>query len=204
MRKPLPIVTLVVVGLSVLIYLLPGAGRLVYDRDAILAGEWWRVITGHWVHFSAQHFLYDTTAFGFAGAMVERRGHRNFGWLCAIAMVVISGSMFVFEPRLEVCGGLSGLATAAVVFLTLHGLEEQGAWRWICGLALVLCLAKLLVELTTRHFVLLQAPGGLMPVPANHIAGALTAAGVYVWPKIEAGAVGMARRVSCWSSGCAG
>jgi len=185
MSRQIPIVTCIVVGLSVLVYLLPVGALLAYDRNAILSGEWWRMITGHWVHFSPQHFLYDTAAFGIAGTMIEQRGYRNFGWLCVVATFVISASMLVFEPGLALCGGLSGLAIAAVVFLAMHGLEESGAWRWICGAALVLCAAKLLVELTTHRFILLQAPGNLMPVPANHIAGALTALVVYAWPRVR-------------------
>ena len=184
MRQRIPIVTLAVVGLSVLVYLLPGTALLVYNRDAILGGEWWRVITGHWVHFSRQHFLYDTAAFGIAGWMIESRRCKNFGWLCALAVFAISGGMLLFAPRLQICGGLSGLATAAVVFLAVNGLEERGAWRWICAAALVLCAAKLSREAMTGRFVLLQAPASFAPVPANHIAGAITAIAVYAWPKL--------------------
>jgi rhomboid family GlyGly-CTERM serine protease len=184
MRPRIPIVTLVVVGLSILVYLLPGTVLLVYNRDAILGGEWWRIVTGHWVHFSRQHFLYDTAAFGIAGWMIESRGGKNFGWLCALAVFAISGSMLLCAPRLQICGGLSGLATAAVVFLAVNGLEERGAWRWICAAALLLCAAKLSLEVMTGRFVLLRAPASFAPVPCNHIAGALTAIAVYAWPKL--------------------
>jgi rhomboid family GlyGly-CTERM serine protease len=184
MRRRVPIVTLGVAGLSVLVYLLPGTAGLVYDRGAILGGEWWRVVTGHWVHFSQQHFLYDTVAFGIAGWMIESRGCKNFGWLCALAVFAISGSMLLCEPRLQICGGLSGLATAAVVFLAVNGLEECGAWRWICAAALVLCAAKLSMEVMTGRFVLLRAPASFAPVPCNHIAGALAAIAVYAWPRL--------------------
>ena len=176
-----PLVTLIVVGISMLVYLLPSTAWLAYDRDAILNGELWRVITGHWVHFSLQHFLYDTAAFGIAGWMIEARGYKNFGWMCVLAVFVISGSMLLCAPSLQVCGGLSGLATAAVAFLALHGLEEKGIWRWICGAALLLCAAKMSIELMTGDFLLLKAPGPFVPVPSNHIAGAMTALGVYAW-----------------------
>lgn len=184
MRPRIPIITLIVVGLSVLVYLLPVSGSLAYDRNAILAGEWWRIVTGHWVHFSPQHFLYDTAAFGIAGWMIESRRHRNFGRLCVLAVFVISGTMLLCNPQLQICGGLSGLATASVAFLALNGLEEPGAWRGICGGALTLCTVKLIAELIAGRFVVLHAPAGFAPVPSNHIAGTLAALGVYVWPKI--------------------
>src|SRR3954468_15176636 len=146
MSRKIPLVTLIVVSLSAVVYLLPVGPLLVYDRSAILNGEWWRLVTGHWVHFSRQHFLYDTAAFGIAGWMIESRGCRNFGWLCLLAIFVTSASRLLCEPRLQICGGLSGLATAAVVFLAMNGLQERGAWRWMCGVGLVLCAGKLCVE----------------------------------------------------------
>src|SRR5947208_1629568 len=114
MSRKIPIVTLIVVSLSAVVYLLPVGPQLVYDRSAILNGEWWRLVTGHWVHFSSEHFLYDTAAFGIAGWMIESRRQRNFGGLCVLAAFVISAAMLLFNPQLEVCGGLSGLAIAAV------------------------------------------------------------------------------------------
>jgi rhomboid family GlyGly-CTERM serine protease len=184
MNRRNPIVTSIVVGLSALIYLLPIGASLAYDRRAVLAGEWWRMLTGHWVHFSSQHFLYDTAAFGIAGWMIEKRGHRNFGWLCAIAPFAISGTMLVCNPQLQICGGLSGLAIAAVVFLALNGLEESGAWRCICASTLTLCTAKLIGEEITGRFFVLHTQTGFTLVPSNHIAGAFTALVVYALPKL--------------------
>jgi rhomboid family GlyGly-CTERM serine protease len=185
MKRRFPIITLIVVGLSVLVRLLPWANFFVYDRNAILAGEWWRAVTGHWVHFSLRHFLYDTIAFGIAGWMIENRNCKNFAWLCVLAVFSISASMLLIEPRLQICGGLSGLATAAGVFLAVNGLAERGAWRWICSTALLLCAVKLSLELKTGKFVFLQAPEFFSPVPCNHIAGALTALAVFIWSAIK-------------------
>ena len=54
-----------VVVTALAVYLLPGVGEaLVYDRSAILTGELWRLVTGHWVHFSASHLFYDVTVLG--------------------------------------------------------------------------------------------------------------------------------------------
>jgi len=184
MNRRIPIITLIVVGLSVLAFLLPANAILAYDRNAILGGEWWRMLTGHWAHFSPEHFFYDTAAFGIAGWMIESRGHGNFGWLCALAAFVISWTMLLCNPQLQICGGLSGLATAAVVFLALNGLEEAGAWRWICGATLVLCGAKLIAEEMTGRFFVLQAPAGFALVPSNHIAGAITAFAFFAVPKL--------------------
>lgn len=182
MRR-LPWITLMIVGLAVLVHFMPGAILLAYDRAAILQGEWWRLITGHWVHFSAQHFLYDTAAFGIIGTLLENRGRKLFAWLCLSTIVTTSLAMLVFEPHLQLCGGLSGLATAAFVSLALEGLEEQGMQCWISGSALVFCAVKLLFELVAGKFLVLQTHDSFVPVPSNHIAGALTAVAMCLWRK---------------------
>ncbi|MGA3283497.1 MAG: rhombosortase [Verrucomicrobiota bacterium] len=186
MRR-IPVVTLTIVGAAVVVCFLPRIHpALVYDRPAILGGELWRLITGQWVHFSAGHFLYDTLALGIAGWMIESRGYPNFGWLCALSPLVIGITLLALEPQLKICGGLSGVATAAVVFLTLHGLAENGAWRWICLAVLTATVGKIVYETMTGRFIFVNFPDpSLALVPASHIAGGLTALAVYLWGKIR-------------------
>ena len=183
----MPVVTLFMVVAAVVVFMAPALHpALVYDRSAILGGQLWRLGTGPWVHFSASHFLYDTLVLGIAGWMIERRAYPNFGWLCAVTPVVTGLAMLAVEPRLEICGGLSGLATAAVVFLALHGLEESGAWRWICSSALIATIGKIVMEITSGRFVFVQPDdASFLPVPSVHIMGALTAFAVVIWNKVH-------------------
>jgi rhomboid family GlyGly-CTERM serine protease len=175
------------VALAVVVHVFPSLQPvLVYNRPAVANGELWRLVTGQWVHFSTSHLLYDALAFGIAGWMIESRSHPNFGWLCGISPVVIGIGLFAFEPQLEICGGLSGIATAAVVFLTLWGLEERGYWRWICLCVLIATAAKIFIETLTGHFVFLKlADTSIAIAPASHIAGALTALSVFAWSKVQ-------------------
>lgn len=178
----LPAITLTVVALSVLAYCLPGTAAIFeYNREAILSGEWWRLLTGHWIHFSTSHFLYDTTAFAIAGCLIEGCGYKNFGWLCVGSTMVIGTAMLIFEPNLYICGGLSGMATAFFFFLALHGLEEKGAWRSFCMMLLILCTAKLIIELATGKLLFVNPSESFVPVPINHVAGAFTAIILWTW-----------------------
>lgn len=154
---------------------------LAYNREAILSGEWWRLLTGHWIHFSTSHFLFDTAAFAIAGCLIEHCRYKNFGWHCIASAMAISLAMFLCEPRLKICGGLSGMATAAFVFLALHGLQEKGAWRSFCAMLLGLCAAKLMVELASGKFLFVRPPQAFLPVPINHVAGAFSAVIVWAW-----------------------
>ena len=124
-------------------YLSPGLSAIViYDRSAILAGELWRLLTGHWVHFSASHLLSDLVVFGVAGWLIEARGYRFFPALCGIAALAISLAMLAALPELAQYGGLSGVAMASTVYLALHGLRDAAPWRWIGVGLLALAIGK--------------------------------------------------------------
>jgi len=173
----IPVLTLLLIGGAVAVDLLPGcAPWLVYDRSAILSGEIWRMFTGHWVHFSFRHLVYDLVPLGLAGWIIETRGQPGFGWFCALAPWAISAALLVFEPQMRFCGGLSGLATGALVFLALGGLSDPRPWRWVCGAVLLALAGKTLFELAAGRSVLDTLAG--LPVVVSvtsHIAGAATA-----------------------------
>jgi len=164
-------------GGAVVVALAPRwASWLIYDRSAILSGQLWRMWTGHWVHFSTNHLVCDVTALGLAGWMVEARGGPRFGWFCVLAPWVISAAALVFEPRMNLCGGLSGLATAMMILAALCGLSDAPPWRWVCLAALPGMAGKILFEAATGHGVFVTVNG--VPVVVSitgHVAGAATA-----------------------------
>jgi rhomboid family GlyGly-CTERM serine protease len=173
-------VTIGLLSVLSLIALSPRFGPiLVYDRTAILRGEIWRLATGNLVHFSATHFLFDTLALGIAGVMIERRGYRGFTVLCVIASLGIGCALLLFQPQTNVYGGASGMATAAIVFLALHGLRCEGAYRWVCGAALVGVATKIVLEVALGHSLFLtQADSAFVNCPLSHLVGALAAVAV--------------------------
>src|SRR4051812_30382419 len=49
-----------VVSLALVLLNLAGSGverALRYERVAVLHGQWWRLVTAHWVHGSARHLV---------------------------------------------------------------------------------------------------------------------------------------------------
>lgn len=181
--RQIPIVTLLVVAAGIGAYVIPGlASQLVYDRSAILSGEVWRLLTGNWVHFSASHLLYDLLALGIAGWIIERRGYPYLGLLCVLSALSIGTILLAIRPEMQFYGGLSGVATAAIVYLALHGLKEPGPWRWICAAALVLTLGKVLLESMTGRLTFAAVDRvPFAPVPLGHVVGGLTASLMFWW-----------------------
>lgn len=179
--RRLPVVTMLLVGGGLLAALRPGwSSWLVYDRSAILSGQIWRMFTGHWVHFSMSHLFYDMLALGVAGWIIESKGLPHFGWLCLLAPWFISAVLLLCEPRLNTFGGLSALATAAIVYLVLFGLHEASPWRWICLAALLAFVVKIVFELLTGRMMFASMGNASVAVSVtSHIAGGLAAAMFY-------------------------
>jgi rhomboid family GlyGly-CTERM serine protease len=172
-----PVMTLLMVGGAVAVALFPRwASWLIYDRSAILAGELWRMFTGHWVHFSTRHLAFDLIPLTGAVWIMEERRVPQLGWFCIAAPLSISAATLVFEPRMRFCGGLSALATAAMTLLALRGLSDCSRWRWVCVAALLYMTGKMVFEGATGQSVF----GTFNKTPVvlaagSHLAGAATA-----------------------------
>jgi membrane associated rhomboid family serine protease len=70
----LPVITLGLIGVAGLVSASAElAAGLVWDRQAIGDGQWWRLLTGHLVHFTPRHLLCDVLAVGVAGWLIESR-----------------------------------------------------------------------------------------------------------------------------------
>ena len=179
--RRMPRITCLVLGAAIAVALIPKAQTcLIYDRAAILSGQFWRLFTGHWVHFSTAHLVGDGLAIGIVGWIIESKRLPHFGWLCLTAPWFISAALLCFEPQLHYYGGLSAMAVCLIVYACLSGLQERGAWRWMCLAALVVLAAKLIMELATGRMLLASAvdPSITVCTPA-HLAGMLFAAMYY-------------------------
>ncbi len=177
LRRRFPLVTLLMAGGAVAVALFPRwSAWLIYDRSAILSGQLWRMFTGHWVHFSTRHLVWDLIPLGIAAWILEARRWPCFGWFCFLSPWVISAALFVLEPQMRFCGGLSGLATAAIALLALVGLSDVPPWRWVCVTVLLGLLGKTVFELVAGHslFVAFDSAPAVISV-TSHIAGVAAA-----------------------------
>jgi rhomboid family GlyGly-CTERM serine protease len=170
-----------------LLFALPAAllglapAAFVGDRAAILQGEWWRLWTGHWVHFSPSHLAWNLAVLLAAGTWLE---HLRPGLLARFAFAgapLISLGLFALSPALLAYGGLSGLATGVVVLLALVHLASRRSDRgwWITLLALV--AAKLAWDAGHATPLFSRfAPGAYQPSSLAHALGAALAVPVFL------------------------
>lgn len=150
---------------------------LLYDRDAILSGQIWRLVSGHFVHLSASHLVLDVLALCALGFLIEPEGGGLLRALLWLSPLALSGLLLLDSgsPRFA---GLSGIVSALVVYVGLDGLGERGWWRWVCAGLLVSFVAKVSFELATG--VTAFARGGFPPAPRCHVAGAVVGGGILV------------------------
>lgn len=132
MPKPIPWLAIGAVLASLALYFVPGAREaLLYDRAALLAGQWWRAWTGHWIHFGWPHLVVDTGLLAVVGWIAGRQ-HPVFLRLALLLMPpFVSLSMFLFEPDMARYGGLSALNLGLLLYLAVRGWRKDWTdWFW--------------------------------------------------------------------------
>jgi rhomboid family GlyGly-CTERM serine protease len=170
-NRRLFVVALAVFATLLLPLLLPESLQtaLRYDRAALAAGEWWRLISAHVVHLGARHALLNAAA---AGVLVLLFGEAlsSRDWLLTVmfSMIALDAGLWFLSPQIDWYVGASGV---------LHGVIAAGALAlmrlqdWRGGVLLVLLVSKLVFENRTGGD--LGFAGGLPVVLNAHLYGAV-------------------------------
>ncbi len=154
----------------------------IFDRPAILHGEWWRLWTGNFVHFGALSLWGNLAVLVPAGIWVERIAPGRTRWMLALAPGLIGALLLMLEPTLLHFGGLSGLTAGVLTLLVFEQTSRRGGDAWLWWAMLGLLVLKILIELYSgRSLFAPVADPGLRPVPLAAVAGVVSARGAYLW-----------------------
>lgn len=98
---------------------------LEFDRARIAAGEWWRLLTCHLVHYGWPHTLADMAVFAALAWVAQRRGH-GLIWAVLVAAAAIGAAVYAWAPGTTAYRGMLWLAVLALavgrfVFETVTG-----------------------------------------------------------------------------------
>jgi rhomboid family GlyGly-CTERM serine protease len=180
--RRIPWVTAVVTVLAVAAWMTPALSETwVYDRNAILRGQIWRLWTGNLVHFSISHLAWNLLVVVLTGVWIEWAGFRGGRRLWLIAPPCVGLALLVGEPSLIRYGGLSGLAVAAVTFACLSEWREEGSQKLIWSAMLSLVGVKIGWEFYSGESIFAHFAGVNVRVePLSHLAG-VVAAGFCYW-----------------------
>ena len=186
LKNRLPLITIFFVCASLITYVWPYISELlVYDRQAIINGELWRLFSAPLVHFSASHLCWNVLVLAAAGWLAEKADPRGFLIVCAFS-AILPGLMFLWgSPELMRYGGLSGLATGAVVYLCLRKVIATDRDKLIWLTILVLVGLKLIVEIVTGNPLFVRADTSFHVLPAAHFFGSVGALVGLMWWRLD-------------------
>lgn len=152
---------------------------LVYDRDRILRGEVWRLLTGHLVHAGPRHLLWDALPLIGVGLLFETALGPRYWRALGMSAFSVGAGLFLLDPGLGAYCGFSGVLNGLWVggaLVAARGEERAGriALAWIYRACVLLDLGKVAFETATGTplFTDPVALGG-EPVPLAHALGAL-------------------------------
>jgi rhomboid family GlyGly-CTERM serine protease len=91
-----------------------------YDRTGLEAGEWWRLLTAHFVHLSLEHAVLNVLGFALMWALFVR-DYSPGQWLAILlaSIAAIDAGLWFGDSEVAWYVGASGV---------LHGVMSAGAW----------------------------------------------------------------------------
>ena len=94
-----------------------------YERSAVLAGEVWRLVTGHLVHADFAHLGWNVAGLALVAWLFAREFRlRDWVVILAASTAAVDLGFLLLEPQLARYVGFSGL---------LHGLAAAGVFVWL-------------------------------------------------------------------------
>lgn len=135
---------LVVVGVLLLPELWGDAARetLRYDRAALVGGEWWRLVTAHFVHLDLHHAVLNSLGLVLMWALFAR--DYPPGWWVAIYLgscLTVGAGLWFFDEDLDWYVGASGALHGVMAAGTLAHLRRRDLDGWILAAFIVVKLA---------------------------------------------------------------
>ena len=157
------------------------SAALAFERRAVLAGEFWRLWTGHAVHFSLAHALANAGVLFACGRLVETAaGARRTVLLMLAGAPLISLALLLFAPAMAEYRGASGLASAFAVPAAAALWPLGRAWRLAITGATATFTIKTVLEAYALPIGSAVLPDGVGVAWQSHLLGACIGA-VSAW-----------------------
>jgi len=120
------------------------AGReaLRYDRTALAAGQWWRLLTAHFVHLDFDHAALNSLGLVLMWALFAR-DYRPLHWLAILvgSIAAIDAGLWLRDSTVAWYVGSSGALHGIMAAGTLAHLRRRDLDGWILAAFIVVKLA---------------------------------------------------------------
>jgi rhomboid family GlyGly-CTERM serine protease len=114
---------------------------LAYERGALREGQWWRLLTAHFVHLDLEHAVLNGLGVVLMWALFAR-DYPPLRWLaiCCGSALAVSAGLWFFSPEMEWYVGASGALHGVMVAGTQAHLRRGDLDGWILSVFIVLKL----------------------------------------------------------------
>ncbi|MGB1262763.1 MAG: rhombosortase [Cognaticolwellia sp.] len=115
------------------------ADAVIYHRELIDAGEYWRLISGHFLHSNGNHFMLNIAAVALLWAL---HGHyysyQNYLGIFVTCALVCSIAMFWFSQDIALYVGLSGVLHGFFVWGALMDIRQHEKTGYLLFIGVIL------------------------------------------------------------------
>jgi rhomboid family GlyGly-CTERM serine protease len=154
----------------------PWAEWLEFHRESVASGEFWRLLTCHWTHWSLDHLAWDAVPFALLAWLSWRISPRRTVWTLGLSSFLIPAGVWFLSPQVVTYRGLSGLDSALFLGVALELCRRSVRSRqWgtvaLAGGLLVGFAAKVLFEQVSGTTAFADS-AFFLPLPLAHLIGA--------------------------------
>ncbi|MBV6416582.1 MAG: hypothetical protein CMLOHMNK_01176 [Steroidobacteraceae bacterium] len=152
-----------------------GRELLRYERGALAAGEYWRLLTAHVVHLDSRHAALNSLGLVLLWALFARDfTPRRWLAITIAAALAIDAGLWWLAPGIQWYVGASGVLHGVMAAGTLAHLRRGDFDGWILA-------AFLAGKLALEQFVVLPFAGGAPVVVQAHLYGAIGGLTAALW-----------------------
>jgi rhomboid family GlyGly-CTERM serine protease len=173
------------IALVIAVFGTAGIELLKYDRLAIIDGEYWRLLSGHFSHLGPEHLLLNLAGLVLVWLLVGRQ-YTTGQWLIvtAFSLAVITLGFCYLDPNLIWYVGLSGLLHGLLIAGAIRGIKTQPVESIIIVVAVV---GKLVYEQLIGPLPGSEATAGGTVITNAHLYGAFGGAMIaaILWRRVE-------------------
>jgi len=115
---------------------------LIYNRDLVSQGEYWRLISGHFLHTNGNHFMLNAAAVVLLWALHgQYYNHKNYLMIFLTSTMVCGLGIHYYSLDISLYVGLSGVLHGFFVWGALMDIKHQEKTGYLLLIGVVLKIA---------------------------------------------------------------
>ena len=116
---------------------------MAYEREDIVSGQWWRMVSCHFKHFGWSHWLLNCIGLGFILMLFDSLPFAQWIWAFLCSALAVSFGLLWLDPQVAWYIGFSGVLHGFLMFGAILSFRLQPV---ISSLVLVVVAGKLTYE----------------------------------------------------------